>query len=60
MAALRPSLAAPLDTAILVVCAVLAWAAASRFAGPQVLTGRIETFAYLGRLLSDPDFLASA
>lgn len=60
MAVLRRSLAAPLDTSILVVCAALIWAAAARLVGPQVLIGPIETVAYLARLLADPDFLASA
>lgn len=60
MAALRRSLAGPMDTAILMICAVLSWAAAARLVGPQVLTGPVETLAYLVGLLSDGDFLESA
>ena len=60
MVALRRSLAGSLDTAILMACAALGWAVAARFVGPQVLTGPVETLAYLVRLLSDGDFLKSA
>lgn len=60
MTAWRSRLAGPLDTAMLVAFAALVWAATAQLVGPHVLTGPPETVLYLGRLLADPDFHASA
>ena len=60
MLALKRSLTGPLDTATLIAVGAIAWAAAARLVGPQVLTGPAETLGYLGRLLADPDFQLGA
>lgn len=60
MTAWRARLAGPFDTVLLVAAAALVWAAAAQLVGPHVLTGPPETLVFLGGLLADPDFHASA
>lgn len=60
MVALRRTLAGSVDTTVLLICVALVWAAVARLAGSQVLIGPVETLTYLGQMLLDGDFLASA
>jgi len=56
---LRPGLSRAADTGVLVLVAVLIWAAVSAWTGPHVLTSPLNTAATLGQLLLDPDFHAA-